>query len=414
MWVLVAVSLFWYLITPSLLLAKDWKGVCYSPCGVGDTKGVHRDIRYLSQFGDVIRTYSTEGCGLNDALLDATRSMGMKVYQGVWIGPWGPGVEIAKLEGLALARKLDNVEAVIVGSETLYRGDVSEEKLIEYIHQVRALLQKYGYENIKVTTAETRNKWSARLISEVDLVLSHMHPYWEYMPVDVSADAVIKYAIDMKRSLNGKPIVIGETGWPDEGDKLGAAIASPPNQAYFYSVLMCAAKKYQVDIIYFEGFDSWFKGGALAEKHWGIFTGERRLKPHINTIRVAAGYPFDDMSEPFPGPTPTSPSGTPSPTGTPDGSSTNPPPVNTPPIHPAGQATCRYDQRNHSLFVSNLSREVRCVVFPAGAQKLATERKREVVFTNIVGIHDFNNASILMFTDNACSGNLLGTIRCTK
>ncbi|MBF0298097.1 MAG: hypothetical protein HQK51_05215 [Oligoflexia bacterium] len=369
---------------------SSWKGICYTACGSSNRGEVFNDIKLLSELTNTIRTYSTDDCGKAEDTLDAAKSLGMKVYLGLWVGRNGLGNEMNNLIKLATARKLDNVEAVIVGCETQYRGDVSEEVLIQLINQVKNYLTSVGYRNILITTADTRNKWTPRLISAVDLVLSHMHPYWESTVVDNAIDSVVAYSYAMKSYLGNKPFILAETGWPDAGGNHGSAIANEEAQKTYYVKLKCAAKKHKMDTFYFEAFDSFFKYNSLeVEKHWGLFNSKRILKDHI---RAAMNVKCPEDSVAIGTPTPIAEGPTPP----------------TPPV--SSNTECVYDADSQSVTVKNISKNVACVVHPQSAQKsdVDSATQRQLKFLHVNSKDTF----VLLFSERGCQGPLIGNIRC--
>ncbi len=72
-------------------------------------------------------------------------------------------------------RRYDNVDRVMVGNETLLRGDMSVDALIAYIDRVRAQVK------VPVSTAEPYWVWRKypQLADHVDFVTIHLLPYWE-------------------------------------------------------------------------------------------------------------------------------------------------------------------------------------------------------------------------------------------
>lgn len=102
--------------------------------------------------------------------LQATQSLGMRLYLGIWIDehPDTFDREFASLQRAIQNIKPDNVDGVIVGSEVLYREDQSLGYLIDRIHLVRNALQGY---NIPVTSADTFNKITPELANEIDFVM---------------------------------------------------------------------------------------------------------------------------------------------------------------------------------------------------------------------------------------------------
>lgn len=99
----------------------------------------------------------------------------------MWLAPGGGNFdnELQALRSLGEKGLLGVVDAVFVGSETRYRGEVSEEQLIDCMNQVRGVLQSAGYGGVMVSTADTDPAWTPALVAAADIVMLNAHPYWE-------------------------------------------------------------------------------------------------------------------------------------------------------------------------------------------------------------------------------------------
>ncbi|OAX76993.1 hypothetical protein ACJ72_08713 [Emergomyces africanus] len=84
-------------------------------------------------------------------------------------------------------------------------------------------------------------------------------------------------------------IATGETGWPsDGGSDYGAAKAGTANAKTFHEKGICALLAWDVDVFFFEAFDEPWKpdsigdnGNAANEKHWGMYTADRKAKYQV-------------------------------------------------------------------------------------------------------------------------------------
>lgn len=152
------------------------------------------------------------------------------MLQGIWLSrdrsKNRDEIELA----LALARSHpDVIEALIVGNETLLRGELSIPQLKKYIGEVR---QRSG---MPVTYADVWEFWlkASQLVDAIDFVTIHILPYWEDDPV--AADDVLAHVRAVRHRITEafphKEIFIGEVGWPSAGRMRGQALPSPVNQA---------------------------------------------------------------------------------------------------------------------------------------------------------------------------------------
>jgi exo-beta-1,3-glucanase (GH17 family) len=168
----------------------------------------------------------------------------LKMIQGAWLGGIKADnkIEIAELIRSANANP-DVVKRVIVGNEVLLRGDLQSGQLIEYIREVkRSVKQPVSYADV----------WSMymkypELIREVDFITIHILPYWEDEPITVDqAPAHIERIFKQVQQeadaiAPGKPILIGESGWPGEGRQRGWSVPSVVNEAKFIRALIKVA-----------------------------------------------------------------------------------------------------------------------------------------------------------------------------
>lgn len=118
----------------------------------------------------LLLSYILTSSSTAELALQATQSLGMRLYLGIWIDEYPDTFdrEFASLQRAIQNHKPDNVDGVIVGSEVLYREDQSLGYLIDRIHLVRDALQGY---NIPVTSADTFNKITPELANEIDFVM---------------------------------------------------------------------------------------------------------------------------------------------------------------------------------------------------------------------------------------------------
>ena len=289
-----ASALFWA-SRDRTVVAPDWdglvRGVTYFPSHTYDTyqlkhvppERIDADMAQLSRFTGHVRTY-TVNYGL-DKVPEIARRYGLTVSVGIWIGADLDKNEI-ELEK-ALAAILANrrvVDRVIVGNESIMRGDVTSDQLNGYINRVRKALPA----RIKVTTAETWSSWllHPELGQSCDVIFVHLLPYWENMDVRRGNGFVEDHYNLVQAAFPDKPVIIGEVGWPSQGRTMGNAEASLANQAFFVRNFVQLALNKGYDYYIIEAYDQPWKaaiegkGGGVGA-YWGLFNAEGLPKFHF-------------------------------------------------------------------------------------------------------------------------------------
>ena len=252
-------------------------------CTGGPTAAqVAADLKLIATQADGIRTYSAiEG---NFDIGALARQAGLKVWLGIWLSsnPADNAREMAA--GIAAANKYPGViTRVVVGNEVLLRRDLSVEALAADLDHVRAQVKQ------PVAYADVTDFWAqfgAQLAPHVDVVMIHFLPYWENTPLDVDTSiANIKTTVDrFKTMFPGKPISIGETGWPSRGRWRGPAAPSRVNEAVFLREFVTLAAQEGVDYNLIEAFDQpWkYEDEGVAGANWGIWNAQRVQKFPLN------------------------------------------------------------------------------------------------------------------------------------
>ena len=236
---------------------------------------IERDLAQLSRVTDCIRSYSVD-FGL-DRVPEIAQRHGLKVLLGLWVSSHADRTQYQLSTGVELARKYpDVVRAVIVGNEALLRGEVSPERLAEYIRSVKSQV------SMPVTYADVWEFWLRHraLAAAVDFVTIHILPYWEDDPVaavDAAShvDAIRKHAV---ASFPGKEVMIGEVGWPSAGRMRAGALPSPANQARVIAEVLSRGKRENFRVNVIEAFDQPWKRylEGTVGGHWGLFDDATR------------------------------------------------------------------------------------------------------------------------------------------
>lgn len=247
---------------------------------------VEEDLASLQGITKGVRTYtSLEGVGI---VPEIAGRYGIEVTHSAWLGK---ELDINEKEINALIdqanRYPETIKRVIVGNEVLLRRDLNADQLISYIRRVKAAVKQ------PVSYADVWEFWlqNPRLLTEVDFVTVHFLPYWEDMPVGVDhAMEHILWVYDtVRQQLPGKPVMIGEVGWPSEGRSRRDAVPSRIDAAKFISDFLRMAKERGLDYNLVEAFDQPWKvalegtvGGS-----WGVLDEFRHPKYELHDGKLS-------------------------------------------------------------------------------------------------------------------------------
>jgi exo-beta-1,3-glucanase (GH17 family) len=298
---------------PELLGFEPGPAICYSgyrdgqspDAGIFPTyQQVLEDLRLLQRHWSLLRLYD---CGPHAQLvLEAIRreGLGLKVLLGAWLAaeadnpacPWG-GVHGAARLGQNRARNRTELEE-LVRLARLHRGTVVAvaagneacvdwtdhlvplERVVEYVRGLRAELPQ------PVTFCENYVPWQeplAPLAAEVDFISIHTYPVWELKGPREGLDYTVANWRSVADRYPDKPVAITEAGWTTRSSGRGIRpdLASQELQAAYLEQLLGWSRRQGVLTFVFEAFDEPWKGSAdphEPEKHWGLFTVDRRPK----------------------------------------------------------------------------------------------------------------------------------------
>ena len=265
---------------------------------------IREDLHLLARHWQLLRLYDCSPHA--ERVLQVIREDGLpfRVMLGAYLGaemnnfgcPWGGtyaeeqleanrrenAAELERLVALARAHE-DIVFSVAVGNEcTVDWTDhfVPVSQMIEYVRWVKARLPQ------PVTFCENYVPWKHKLrdlVPEVDFISLHTYPVWEYKHIHEALDYTKDNVASVSRLYPGKPIVITEAGWctASNGRGMHAEHAVQELQAVYYQDLMDWTRAEGLPCFVFEAFDEPWKGSPdplEPEKHWGLFTVDRRPK----------------------------------------------------------------------------------------------------------------------------------------
>jgi glucan 1,3-beta-glucosidase len=239
---------------------------------------IRAELEALHPYTECIRTYSS--MPPQGEVVKVAEALGMKVYLGIWISANAAdnAKEIAAALDLAKAYP-DAIKAIVVGNEVMLRREMTGEQLAAIIRDVKA---KSG---LPVTYADIYEFWRRNpvLADAVDFMSIHILPHWDD-PAPVSIDEVqdhVRGIIErVQKTFPGKPMIIGEIGWPSAGRTRGAAVPSLVNQARFIREFVGRADALGVPYNIIEAIDQAWKRApeGTVGGYWGILDADRALK----------------------------------------------------------------------------------------------------------------------------------------
>jgi exo-beta-1,3-glucanase (GH17 family)/cellulose synthase/poly-beta-1,6-N-acetylglucosamine synthase-like glycosyltransferase len=235
---------------------------------------IERDLVLLSGKITTVRTYSSLA-SLGRVPEIAARHH-IKVALGAWLDSQRDTNEKEIEAAIALANEHANVIRLVVGNEVILRGNLSVAELGAQLARVRASVQQ------PVSTAEPWHVWlkHPQLAQHVDFITVHMLPYWEGVHVEHAVDYIGERMAELEAAFPGKPIVIGEVGWPSGGRTREAAVASTSNEALFLRRFLQRARTEGYIYYLMEAFDQPWKAryeGAVGA-YWGVYDVDRQPK----------------------------------------------------------------------------------------------------------------------------------------
>ena len=256
-------------------------GIGFSPYGEGQKPGdeiteeqVRHRMAIIKPYVKWVRSFSCiDG---NEYIPKVAHEMGIKTLVGAWLGE-DEEKNALEIEGLIKLAKAGYADIIAVGNEVMYREDLSEDKLLEYIEYVKKALPDIpvGYVDAYY---EFENR--PRITEACDVILANCYPFWEGCHIDYS----LLYMQDMyRRTLrvaNGKKVIITETGWPDKGQTFHGAVPSTESAIRYFINTQLWSKSDNIDIFYFSSFDeSWkTKDEGDVGAYWGLWDRNENLK----------------------------------------------------------------------------------------------------------------------------------------
>ena len=268
-----------------LLLEEKMHGISFSAYTKGQKPGdeltreqIEHRMAILAPRFNWIRSFSTtQG---NEHIPQVAKAMGLKTLVGAWLGEDADKNrnEVDKLIELAQAGAVD---VAAVGNEVLYRGDLEETELLDFMAEVRERLPS----NVPMGYVDAYYEFEDRpqVTEACDVLLTNCYPFWEGCALPYAT----LYMQDMYRRVqkvaNGKRVIISETGWPSSGGNFYGAESSLQGAYLYFLKAMEWAAEDDVEMFYFASFDEEWKvsdeaGEGDVGAHWGLWDENEKFK----------------------------------------------------------------------------------------------------------------------------------------
>ena len=262
-------------------LKEGMHGLCFSPYEEGQQPGdqlseaqIRRRMEIIAPYTKWIRSFSTtEG---NELIPKIAKEHGIKTLVGAWLGN-DDDINQREVDTLIKLSEQGYVDVAAVGNEVMYRGDLTEQQLLDFIYYAKSKIK-----DVPVGYVDAYYEFSERpaITEACDVILANCYPFWE----GCDQDYALLYMKDMyNRALsagNGKRVIISETGWPNKGTNLEGAFPSEENAIkYFINAQKWSAEE-DIEMFYFSSFDESWKVGAEGDvgAYWGIWDKNEQLK----------------------------------------------------------------------------------------------------------------------------------------
>lgn len=256
-------------------------GLCFSSYLEGQSPGsiiteeqIRQRMEIIKPFTAWIRTFScTDG---NELIPAIAKENGLKVMAGAWLGEDTDKNE-AEIENLVKLVKEGRTDLVAVGNEVLYREELSEEDLLEYIKRVKDQVPE-----AQVGYVDAYYEFINRpAITEIcDVLFTNCYPFWEGCHIDYSLVYMKNMYYSVLRQAKGKRVVISETGWPNIGTAFESSEPSMENALRYFINTQQWSQEEDIEVMYFSSFDEAWKIDAEGDvgAYWGIWDKDGKLK----------------------------------------------------------------------------------------------------------------------------------------
>lgn len=276
-----------------LILAEHWAYLRLYDCGphavtvldvIRREKLPFKVMLGLDMAAEISNPHCPWGAHFSDETLAANRRSNEEEIE--------RAIELAKRYG-------DIVFSLSVGNEASVEWTdhmVPVKRLITHVQTLKRMTDH------PVTFCENYVPWTYKLeplAAELDFISVHTYPAWEYRTMDDALAYTKQNYYSVVDHYPDKPVIITEAGWTTASNGRGIEDwnASEELQRHYYQELMAWTSAEKILTFVFEAFDEPWKGSPdplEPEKHWGLFTVERRPKLVMQEVYSRQSVRFRD------------------------------------------------------------------------------------------------------------------------
>src|SRR3569832_286972 len=235
---------------------------------------IDEDLKLLSTKVRKVRSYSsTDGF---ERIPQLAQKYNLTVTAGAWLDKDSANnaIEIDNL--IKNAKQYRNIDRVIVGNESVLRGDLTPAELAVYLKKVRKQVK------VPVSTAAHWHVWlkHPELAKDVDFLAVHLLPSRAGAAAAPAPAPAAARNRQLQIAIHGKPILNAEMGRHSDSNRREHARATLATEAKFLRRFLYLAEDRHYDYFIMEAFDQpWkraFEGSVGG--HWGLFDVHRQEK----------------------------------------------------------------------------------------------------------------------------------------
>lgn len=231
-------------------------------------------MEVIAPYTKWIRSFSCiEG---NELIPKVAREFGLKTLVGAWLGD-DEEMNEREVAGLIQLAQQGYVDIAAVGNEVLYRNDLSEGQLLDYIYRVKNAIPEVPVGYVDAYYEFTDHP---KITEACDVILANCYPFWEGCHIDYSLVYMKQMYQQAADAANGKKVIITETGWPSQGQSLKSAHPSMVNAMIYFINAQMWSKEDNIEMFYFSSFDESWKVGAEGDvgAYWGLWDKDESPK----------------------------------------------------------------------------------------------------------------------------------------